>query len=222
MERPAAAPGRPAASAASPAVEVHRSRRPRSRGTGAAHRPAAVGTLRAEGAPRPRRRAAALDAEGAASERRGVARRALCGDATRAPRTRRHGRRPRALTATRLRRRRRHRHPRRSRGRSRTVMSSAASSRFAFVELARRLVEPVGEDAEELPEHLHGDLVLLAEDLEEVRAADGDELRGADGGDARRARHAADERHLADVLARPEMRERSARRATRAPCPRGR
>ena len=46
-----------------------------------------------------------------------------------------------------------------------------------MAELARRLVEPVGEDAEELPEHLDRDLVLLAQDLEEVRAADGDELR---------------------------------------------
>ena len=71
------------------------------------------------------------------------------------------------------------------------------------VQLARRLVEPVGEDAEELPEHLDRELVLLAEDLEEVGAADGDELRRARRRvTRRRARDAADERHLADVLAR--------------------
>ena len=32
---------------------------------------------------------------------------------------------------------------------------------------------------EELPQHLDGDLVLFAEDLEEVRATDRDELRAA-------------------------------------------
>ena len=53
-------------------------------------------------------------------------------------------------------------------GKISAVMSSAGSSARATLQLARRLVEAVGEDAEELPEHLHRDLVLLAQDLEEV------------------------------------------------------
>src|SRR5450432_1060780 len=72
-------------------------------------------------------------------------------------------------------------------------------------ELARGLVEAIGEDAEELPQHLDRDFVLLAEDLEEVGAPDGDELGVAHGVHARRARHAPDEGHLADVLAGPEV-----------------
>ena len=48
---------------------------------------------------------------------------------------------------------------------------------LGVVQLAVGLVEPIGEDAEELPEHLHRDLVLLAQDLEEVGAANRDELR---------------------------------------------
>ena len=81
-------------------------------------------------------------------------------------------------------------------------MSSAVSSARATRGSLDVAIEAVGEDAEELPEHLDRDLVLLAEDLEEVAAPDGDELRGPVARDRRRARHAADERHLAEVLAR--------------------
>ncbi len=92
------------------------------------------------------------------------------------------------------------------------LMSSAESSCFAWRSSLDVCVEAIGEDAEELPEHFDGELVLFAEDVEEIRAADGDELRGAFGFDGRATRHASNERHLADVLALPEVRERLRRR----------
>src|SRR4029078_11834571 len=74
-------------------------------------------------------------------------------------------------------------------------------------EMARRLSEAVAEHAEELPEQLHRKLVLLAQDGEEVGAADGDELALLDRGNRRRSGHAPDERHLAEVLARADLGE---------------
>ena len=56
------------------------------------------------------------------------------------------------------------------------MTSSAVSSARATRSSLRRLIEPVGEDAEELPEHLDRELVLFAQDLEEVAAPDDDEL----------------------------------------------
>ena len=76
------------------------------------------------------------------------------------------------------------------------------------MELAARLIEAVGEDTEELPQHLDRDLVLLPKDLEEVGASDGDERRRSDRGNGGGARYASDERHFADVLSRSEIRER--------------
>ena len=110
-----------------------------------------------------------------------------------------------------------------STGKISPVMSSAASSSLGVVELGVRLVEAVGEDAEELPEHLDRELVLLPEDLEEVGAADGDEL-----GRALLAVTVAERGTLRmsaispTCSPGPRSREDLRRRARRGPCPRAR
>src|SRR5580692_2468193 len=75
-------------------------------------------------------------------------------------------------------------------------------------ELGVHMIEPIGKDAEELPEHLYGELVFFSQNLEEVGAANGDKfgppLFGGDGGGAR---HAANKGHLAYVLADAQARE---------------
>src|SRR5207248_9594098 len=75
------------------------------------------------------------------------------------------------------------------------------------VKILRRLIEPIGENAQELPEKLDGELVLLAQDLEEVAAADANQLARALGVDRRASRDAADQGHFAEMLARAERRE---------------
>ena len=48
-------------------------------------------------------------------------------------------------------------------------MSSAASSSFAAPSSRLVSAKPIGEHAQELPEQLHRELVLFAQDLEELR-----------------------------------------------------
>src|SRR5262249_36246600 len=60
---------------------------------------------------------------------------------------------------------------------------------------------PVGEDTEELPEHLHRQLVLGPKDFEEIHAPDRDELGAPIRIDGGRPRYRPDERHLSKVLA---------------------
>src|SRR5262245_15747161 len=67
------------------------------------------------------------------------------------------------------------------------------------------LFEAIGEDTEELPEELHREMRLDADDVEKVAPVEADELAVLERRDGGRARRAADERHLAELLAALEL-----------------